>query len=165
MIFSANQKTIRNFPLCFLRVTPWLIFFILLASPVFSQNAADEIEILLETDAVTYGQAARFMLEAAGLQMTDPVQACQYAAEQKWLPKKVSADAVARLDNVALLVMRSFNLRGGLLYSLTKSPHFAYRELVYQDIIGNITDPAMPVSGEVLLYICSRVFMQTEEGN
>lgn len=150
-----------------LRVTPWLIFF--LASPVFSQSAADKIEALLHTEAVTYAQTAHFVLEAADVTVTaDAAEAFRYATEHNWLPKNVSANDTARLDGIALLVMRSFGIKGGLLYSLAKrtsvqNSHYAYRELVYRDIIQGRIDPAMPVSGETLLYITGRVFSQRDE--
>ena len=138
-----------------------LIFFFLLASAAFAQTA-DQIESLLNTNAVTYAQAARFILTAADVTATDGFE---YAAQQKWLPKKAAADDPARLDGIALLVMRSFDIKGGIWYSIVKSPHYAYRELVYQDIIQGRIDPAMPVSGDALLYMCNRVFSQIEEGN
>ena len=139
---------------------------IFLAFPVFPQSTADEIEALLETNAVTYAQAARFILEASEVTVSaDPETAFQYAARQKWLPKNASGESVARLDCIALLVMRSFDIKGGMFYSVTKNQHYAYREMVYRDIIQGRIDPAMPVSGEALLYIINRVFSVREEGN
>jgi hypothetical protein len=142
-----------------------LLLCCVLALPAFlsAQTAADEIEALLETKAVTYAQAARFVLEASDvIAMANPAEAFQYAAEQHWLPATASADQAARLDGVALLVMRSFGIKGGIWYSLAQSPHFAYRELVYQDIIQGRVDPAMAVSGDNLLYIVNRVLSQLD---
>jgi hypothetical protein len=131
---------------------------------LFAQTAADEIEALLGTRAVTYAQAARFVLEAADVTViADPAEAFQYAAERNWLPKQASADQAARLDGISLLVMHSFGIKGGIWFSLVKSPHFAYRELAYQDIIQGRLDPAMAVSGDNLLYIVNRVLSQREE--
>ena len=148
-----------------LRVTPWLIFFfLLLAPPAFPQSTADEIESLLETSAVTYAQAARFILQAADVTVTDDFW-FEYAADKNWLPKNISANDTARLDGIALLVMRSFDLKGGIMYSLVKNPHYAYRELVYQEIIQGKIDPAMPVDGGALLYIANNILTQMEEDN
>ena len=146
----------------------FLIPCFVIAVPAFlsAQTAADEIETLLNTQAVTYGQAARFILEASEASVTaDPSAAFQYAADRNWLPKNVSETDTARLDGIALLVMCSFDIKGGLWYSIAKNPHFAYRELVYQDIIQGRIDPAMAVSGDALLYMTGRVFSQREEGN
>ena len=128
-----------------------------------AQSAADEIETLLKTGAVTYSAAARFLLEASEtLAVSDPAEAFRYAMEQGWLTKKASADDAARLDEICLLLMRAFGINGGLLFSVTGSPHFAYRELVYREIIQGRTDPHMNVSGERLLFYTDRVFHKRE---
>jgi hypothetical protein len=129
-----------------------------------AQSTATEIETLLSTGAVTYAAAARFLLEASEtLKTSNPDEAFQYAVEQNWLPKKAAADDPARLDAVSLLLMRSFKIKGGLFYSLTKNSHYAYRELVHKKIIQGRTDPAMNVSGERLLLITGRMLSMQEE--
>jgi len=136
-----------------------------LALPAFlhAQTAA-EIEGLLETKAVSYGQAARFILEAADVSgFTDPVQAFAYAREQKWLPNRATPDSEARLSGISLLVMRSFDIKGGLFYSIAKNSHYAYRELVYQDIIQGRSDPGMSVSGSELLFMVNRVLPRFDD--
>ena len=180
MMFSPNKPAIRahsrrtagTHPLIpssssvQLRATPWLIFLFLLlpALPLSAQSTADEIESLLETSAVTYAQAARFILQAADVTVTDS-RWFEYAAKKNWLPKNVSANDTARLDGIALLVMRSFNMKGGIMYSILRNPHYAYRELVYQEIIQGRADPAMPVDGGALLYIAGSILTQMEEEN
>jgi len=137
---------------------------IILASRAFAQTAA-EMEQLLASDSVTYEQAAWFLSRAAGLPASNSAGAFSYAEQRKWLPKNVSANDPARLDGVALLVMRSFEIKGGVIYSMRLSPHYAYRELVYQNIIQGRTDPAMTVSGSALIFITNRVFALKEEEN
>jgi len=134
-----------------------VIFFVLFCLPLFAQTAA-ELEELLKTQSVNYGQAARFALEASNAaKLKDPQAAYAFASGRSWLPKKTQAQETARLDGISLLLMRSFNVKGGILFSLTKSPHFAYNELVYKDVIQGITDPAMAVSGELLLFMINRL--------
>jgi len=123
-----------------------------------TQSTAQEIETLLNSKTVTYAQAARFVLEAAdALATNNSEEAFNYAVQQKWLPKKAASDAPARLDNISLLLMRSFKTRGGIMYSITKNPHYAYRELAYLKVIQNRADPAMLVSGEQLLFYVNRI--------
>jgi len=137
---------------------------LILASPVFAQTAA-EVEQLLAADSVTYEQAAWFLSRAAELPAADPQGAFNNAAKRNWLPKNVSPGDTARLDGIALLVMRSFDIRGGVIYSMYQTPHYAYRELVYQNIIQGRTDPAMTVSGSALIFITNRVFALRDEEN
>ena len=142
-------------------ITMFLLLCVLCTGQTFlsAQSTADEIEALLNNSAVTYGQAARFVLEAADVTVTtDPAEAFQYAAQRNWLPKTASANEAARLDGISLLFMHSFGIKGGLLYSITKSSHYAYRDMVYRNLIQGRVDPAMNVSGERLLFITSRIF-------
>jgi len=140
----------------------FLILFLATAS-AFAQaprtkSTAQEIETLLNSKTVTYAQAARFVLEAANALATDNgEEAFNYAVKQNWLPKKAAAGDPARLDNISQLLLRSFNIKGGVMYTITKSPHYAYRELVYLKVIQNRADPAMLVSGEQLLFYVNRI--------
>jgi hypothetical protein len=129
-----------------------------------AQSTANKIETLLSTDAVTYAAAAQFLLEASETMKTSkPDEAFKYAVDQKWLPKTAAAGDPARLDAISLLLMRSFNIKGGLFYSFAKNPHYAYRELVHKKIIQGRMDPAMKLSGERLLLITGRILAMQEE--
>jgi len=122
-----------------------------------AQTAA-EMETLLETQSVTYAQAARFVLEAAeAATIADPAEAFRFAADKNWLPKNVDPDTPARLDGISLLFMRSFALKGGIIYSFAQNPHYAYRELVYRSVIQGKTDPHMAVSGSQLIFMTNKV--------
>jgi len=137
----------------------------LLTAPVFlpAQTTAAEIETLLGTQAVTYAQAARFVLEAADARITsDPLEAFDFAVNRKWLPKNVTAEAPARLDRISLLLMRSFEVDGGFFYKMIKNSHYAYRELVYKSVIQRRHDPAMFVSGERLIFYVNRIYSMQE---
>jgi len=137
-------------------------FFIFFSSFAYPQTA-ERIERLLETSAVSYEDAASFVLEAADvLAAPRPAAAFSYAAGQGWFPKSATADGAARLDEVSLIVMRAFNIKGGLFYSVAKNPHYAYRELVYLNVIQGRNDPAMAVSGDLLLFMINRVLSYQE---
>lgn len=130
--------------------------------PLGNRSAAEEIETLLNTKVVTYAQASRFVLEAANvLAVNDPEEAFNYVLMQGWLPKKTAAGDPAKLEYISLLLMRSFDFKGGMMYSITKaqtalSAHYAYRELSYLNVILKRSDPAMLVSGELLLFYVNR---------
>ena len=143
-----------------------LAFCFLCIAPAFlaAQSTAAEIETLLASDAVTNAQASRFVLEAAGTAaFADPMEAFHFAMERNWLPRNSSPNGHARLDGISLLLMQSFGLRGGILFSITGSPHFAYRELEHKGVIHGRASPRQRVSGDTLLYLTSRVLADTEE--
>jgi outer membrane protein OmpA-like peptidoglycan-associated protein len=146
------------------------LFIFLIMQGFLSAQVAEEIEKLLETEAINYEQAARFVLQAADMgdenglyQVFGPGEAFRFAEERRWLPQNAAQDAVARLDGVSFLIMRSFDVKGGLFYSLFKTPHYAYREMLYQEVIQGKADPGMAVSGDMLLFMINRFLSLQEE--
>ena len=147
-----------NFVICY------LLFVI--CTPLHAQTA-DFIQTLLQTPAVSYGQAARFVLEAADVKghydKTNGQDCARFAVENKWLPKKTDAQNSASLENLSLLIMKAFGLKGGPMYSLFNSAHYSYREMVFKDLIQGRTDPHMKVSGYTMMLIVSRLLYRTED--
>jgi outer membrane protein OmpA-like peptidoglycan-associated protein len=137
-----------------------LLFILPLAPSVLrAQNRAiaDELETLLASEQLSCAQAARFTLEAADAAIfIEPEEAFRYAQEREWLPAGSLPGSPVRLKGVALLVMRAFDLPGGVFYSLFKNPHYSYREMVYKKIILGRADPDQTVSGELFLQILGR---------
>jgi hypothetical protein len=143
-----------------------LLFFLLLL-PVFlnAQTTADNLEALLNTEAVSYEQAAALVLEAADIiSASDAARAFNLAMDRKWLPAGTERSGTARLDGVSLLIMKSFDFQGGIFYSLFGNPHYAYRELQYNGIIRGRADPAMDVSGDMMLFLIGNVLDKVEAG-
>jgi len=138
-----------------------LCFFLAVPCLLFGQTAT-ELDALLATDTLSYEQAASFVLRAADISAAD--SAFSYASERKWLSATATSDGKATLSEVSLLIMRAFDLKGGIMYSALKSPRYAYRELVQQGIIQGRADPDLAVSGDRLLFMIGRVLSQ-KEGN
>ena len=142
----------------------------LLAAPAFLlAQTAYEMQNLLQTQAVSYEQAAWFVLEAANVpgdsnrSKKSKEEAFRFAAEQRWLPSNANPSKQINLQRVSLLIMRAFGIKGGLMYTVSKSSHYAYREMVYQDIIQGRADPRMAVSGELLLFLVERVLYRMDD--
>jgi outer membrane protein OmpA-like peptidoglycan-associated protein len=133
-----------------------LLLLLILVAPLFGQTAL-KLEALLNKPAVTYSEAAEFVLEAAEKAALSDTEAFRFAEERKWLPKKAAPGNNARLNGISLLLLQAFDLKGGLFYSMTKSPRYAYRELVYKEVIQGRTDPEMTVSGEDFVFMVNRV--------
>ena len=146
---------------------PFLIFFYLLIPFSLYAQTADEIEDLLEAAAVSYEQAARLVLNAANISddydRSNSEEAFRFAVKKRWLPKKTDPAKNINLKNFSLLIMRAFGFKGGPMYTIFKTPHYAYREMVYQDIIQGKTNPRMIVSGDMLLFLVNRVLYRTDE--
>ena len=132
-------------------------------SPLSGQTA-QRMEALLEEEALSWSDAAIFVLEAADwAAFSNPVDAFYYARERNWLPKNAQPQDTARLNGISLLLMQAFELPGGIFYSLTKNSHYAYRELVYKEVILGRADPHMLVSGDDFLFMIGRILTIVEE--
>jgi flagellar motor protein MotB len=141
--------------------------FFLAAVPAFvGAQTANDIESLLGTKSISYGQAARFVLDAAeidGYNRSNPEDAFRFAVEQRWLPEKANPSDPINLQRFSLLFMRAFGIKGGPMYSIFKTSHYAYRDMVYQDIIQGRADPGMAVSGESLLFLVNRILYRIDD--
>jgi len=153
-----------------MKKTITVTFLLLIICAALNAQTADFIQTLLKTQAVSYSQAARFILEAAdvsGYNKTSGQDAAQnamrFAAENKWLPQKAKEQDAISLEEMSLLIMKAFNIKGGLMYTLFNSAHYSYRELVFQDIIQGQSDPQMKVSGEKMIFIVNRLLYSIDE--
>ena len=131
---------------------------------LYAQSAAQEMEDLLAKDELTYAEAARFILKASEKFVTsDAEEAFWFAAKKGWLPKYTEPADPARIDGIGLLIMNSFDIEGGFMYSVTKSPHYAFRELEYRNIIQGRADRYMKISGDFLIFTIGRVLSEIEK--
>ncbi|MDR0473706.1 MAG: OmpA family protein [Treponema sp.] len=149
----------------------FVVYFILVSAFVPAQTA-HRIEKLLEKETLNYQEAAWIILEASGkfsFVNTDVVssseKAYQYAAENGWLPRNIASDTAATLEGVSFLIMHSFGIKGGILYAIFKSPHYAYRELVTRGIIQGRVSPKTAVSGDMLIFSTNQTIIRQEEDN
>ena len=143
-----------------------LVYSLLLIPVLIFAQTADRIERLLEQESVSYAQAALLVLEASEHTAlgSSPDEAFYAALEHRFLPKNAQADDTVNLMGLSSLVMRAFDMKGGLLYRLTGSQRHAYRELQRRGIVQGRVDPALPVSGEMLLFMVSRALFVNEGG-
>jgi outer membrane protein OmpA-like peptidoglycan-associated protein len=135
--------------------------FLLCAVLVWGQTAA-EIEGILDTKEITYAQAAYFALASApGTPPQSQAGAFALALERGWLPKNAEAEGKARLGGLSLLLMRSFDIPGGLMYRFFHNARYAYREMTHRGFIEGRSYPGFTVSGERFLQILGNVLSYT----
>jgi hypothetical protein len=138
----------------------FLPFSLMYAQAPVEPKAAD-MESLLESPAVSWGEAARFILTAAerGTGLTEEAAFAEVENLAK-LPKNAAASGAVDLGGVSLIIMKAFNLEGGL-YRFFPNSRYAYRELVWLNIVQGRHDPGMKVSGELFLRILGRALDYT----
>jgi hypothetical protein len=143
-----------------------ILFSFFICFPLSAQTAA-ELDAMLETEAVSAGRAARFVLGAAelagaGLSGSAAEDAAYQAAFSSGWISSAAANEIT-MKEAALLVMKAFGTKGGLWYTLFGTQRYAYREMVYRGLIQGRSDPDMKVSGIRLLQIIGRVLNYTGE--
>lgn len=123
------------------------------------------IDQFLDEDPASLGSTAVFVLSASG--MIDPDASVDSAMSavagfNRRLAERNPLDPV-RTGEFSLLVMRAFDLQGGIWYSITRSTRYAFRELAFLGFLERKDGPFKRMSGEDVLSTLSRVVNWIEE--
>jgi len=119
------------------------------------------MDTMLTATSVSASRGARFVLGAAdlldnGLSGAEAEkEAYDLAVSKGWI--KVSDEESLTLQDTAFLIMKAFELKGGIMFSLFETPRLAYREMIYQKLITGHVDGSMKVHGFRFLQILDRV--------
>jgi len=147
--------------MCKKRITGIIIAVIFIILPFFlpAQTAA-ELEAVMETPAVTYAQAAKFVLSSTGSAAENDFE---QAMANGWFPKGTVSDESITLGKLSFLMMKAFDMKGGMMYAIFPGPRYAFRSMVSRSLIQGAADPSMTVSGERFLLILGKVLNETGE--
>ncbi|MDR1106548.1 MAG: hypothetical protein LBL44_09345 [Treponema sp.] len=130
---------------------------VLFPAASLSAQTAAELERLLDTREITRAGAAYFTLGAVMDGPPNPPAAFALALKQGWLSGSAGPGASVTLRDLSLLMMKAFNLEGGLMYRIFPGPRYAYREMIRQGFIEGRAYPLLTVSGERFLHILGNV--------
>lgn len=122
----------------------------------FAQTA-EKLDAVLDTEQISFAQAAAIVLPAAGLLPPEAGEEEAFALARSWLPRRAERDKPIKMGELSHLVMGSFSLSGGFLYVLFPGPRYAYRALAWRRLLPPASDPGRFLSGEELLYITGQV--------
>ena len=140
--------------------------FLFFTTAFLPAQTAVELEAILETQALSSGQAAYFVLASLNDSSTwsnefaiasSPEKAFELAMSNRWFRKGTTPDKKITLGTLSFLMMKAFGIKGGMMYSLLPGPHYSYRTMVSRSLIQGTADPAMNVSGERFLLILGNV--------
>ena len=127
----------------------------LMTAPVYLQaQTAEELESVLKADYITWSQAANFILSSTDKYFKG--SAIEYAAANRWTRKAAPGDPITMAE-LSYLIMKSFNIKGGMMYSIFPGPRYAYRTMLSRSFLLGACDPSLTVSGERFLIILGRV--------
>lgn len=138
-----------------IRTTAILAALFLIGLPCFAQSNSS-VDTLLSQDQAQ-GDYVAYMVLAAGGQVGEdstPEEAFALAQEKGWIPaRRLAADPI-HLDQYCYLVMKSLDLKGGLMYMIFPGPRYAFKEFVAKGIVAPDSPRRKTLAGdEVLRYL------------
>jgi hypothetical protein len=133
-----------------------LTIFFLISTSVFPQSN-QIIDELLSSEEATFGHVVYLVLHASLNipEETSIEEAIDALKEKNWKKVKIMDPfKPIKLGDFSILLMRAFDIKGGVMYSIFKSPKYATSELAYMGIITGNTQYTRTISGmEVLVYL------------
>lgn len=145
-----------------------LLCFSLVASLFFGQSNKS-IDEILNADNPPFDQTALLVLQAANIVGQDATSqtALNYIEESGWFRAsrlaKLKDGAKVTLGDVCLLLMRSFNLKGGISYSIKPTPYNSARELQFRNFFYfPDASPFQKVNGTTLITLLGSMMEYTQ---
>lgn len=123
------------------------------------------IDELLDQKEAGYATTAYMVLSAAGVipEGSNPDSALAALAEKNWGASVPTEPRSISLGEYSFLLMKAFEIPGGLMYSLIPGPRYAAREVAYLGFVREDTSPYRRVSGEEVMRILGSVLSWKEE--
>ncbi|NBF41956.1 MAG: hypothetical protein GVY14_16230 [Spirochaetes bacterium] len=149
-------------------VTKTWIALVLFLAPLVTVPAADQMEVIatMQTaEEVTYREGGFAVLVASG---TLPRTAAPDAALNPGLRSQLGWDSRAvdgplTVAEFSYLVMKAFDIPGGLMYRLAPSPRYAVRELRFRRILLDRLDATDNIAGVEALRVIGNAIEWTED--
>ena len=142
------------------RIMTIAVAFLLITAASFSQSA-QKVDTILESENATFGHAA-YLIQTALNDGSDELDFNtafnRFKSEnQNVIPDSVTAEDVIPAKTYAFLLMKAFNIKGGIMYRIYPCPRYAYRDLQYLAIIQGKNNPDAPMTGAALVQTFGRI--------
>lgn len=140
-----------------------IVFTLFLVFSIHAQSA-DVITEILDSEEVTFGQVCYISAVEQGL-VSDRAgykEAVDALVKNEQIPGTVDENAAAPIVDIAFIMSQIWDIKGGLMYRITKgSPRYSFKQFKSDGIIEPYIEPADLISGAKLLGIytsCSKVY-------
>jgi len=146
----------------FLLILAILIFAISVSGYAQSNELIDE---LLAEKQAAFGKIAYMGLAAAGLIPAEATieESLAFLQTKDWNITDKGANDAVNIGEYSYLLMKAFNIPGGIMYSISPGGRYACRELTYLGFIKGNNSPYRTLSGEEVLRILSNMLNWLEE--
>jgi hypothetical protein len=139
-----------------------LFFIACLVFSAFALSAQSNefVDKLLSEQSVTVGQAAYLVMVASDnlSEDADETRAFDLLDSLGWAPRNAAVTDPIRISQYAYMLMKAFDMKGSLMYTLFPSARYAYRSLVAVQVIQDFTNPNSYFDGSSAIQILGRVF-------
>ncbi|MBN2444584.1 MAG: hypothetical protein JXJ04_24695 [Spirochaetales bacterium] len=134
------------------------ILFMVSISITYAQ-LEEQIDSLLGEENAGFDKTTYVVLVASGEceETASLADALDTLKSKNWgITLKGSDDSIS-LGEYSYLLMKAFNIPGGIMYMLLPGPRYAVRELAYLKLLIENPDPARLMTGEEVMTILTRV--------
>jgi len=140
--------------------------FIMAYLPVFLFSQSNiVIDEMLNKEKAGFGRTSYMVFTAAGLLGDDKTleESLKYLGKLQWNMENKESGEYITLGEYSYMLMKSFNLNGGIMYQLFPGPRYPSRELYYLKLIDENMDSNRYISGEEVIRILGRLLEWKEE--
>ncbi len=130
---------------------------VVLAGYAACAQSAQSVSDILAREAATYRDFAYLVASEHGMTI-EPVEAFAWCERFGSFPADVGPDTPITVRNASHFFMSNYGLDGGLMWRLTKSPRYAWRELKHEEFWPAGTDPDEILSGAEMVRAIGRFF-------
>ncbi|MFO7849359.1 MAG: hypothetical protein R6V67_05305 [Spirochaetia bacterium] len=139
------------------------LFFIGLST--ISAQSNEVVDRLLDQERVTYGYSAYMVLTSLGTISDDASveEAAEALPAEEWnLTSRPAGDPIT-LGEYSHMLMRAFDINGGIMYTIFSGPRYAARELKYLQCIPGSSAPGRSIDGHEVVQILGRLLQWKED--
>ena len=113
----------------------------------------DRIDELLQQDQARLDATAYIVLAAGKLiEETDgPEKAMEMVKSLGLVTPDALPESPVMVQDLSYLLMKSLDLKGGIMYAIFPGPRYAYRDMVYKQAVNDSGGPLRIVSGEEVI--------------
>ena len=114
-----------------------------------SGQSNEALDLLLEEQQATMGNTAYLVLVAANIASDDwtPEQSVEELASRGWGFEDSQPGDLVTLGSLAFVIMKSFDMKGGIMYAIFPGRRYAAKEFAYREFVPGNTSAYRIVSG------------------
>ena len=129
----------------------------LLVAATLGAQTAESISEILAKESATYLDFSYLIASELGMEAT-PFEAYTWCERFGTYPAAHRPNTPIPVKSVSHFFMANYGLKGGLMWSATNSPRYAWKELKSEGFWPQGTDPDQEMSGKELLRAVSSFF-------